>query len=119
MAESLRRGIAAVPPDNAALVMLADMPEIETADLLALIDAHAESGGAALVQAAGADGTPGHPVLFPADCLADFAALAGDTGARAILRENRHRRRLVPLAGRRALVDLDTPEDWAAWRARR
>jgi hypothetical protein len=25
----------------------------------------------------------------------------------------------VPTAGRAALVDLDTPEDWAAWRAGR
>jgi molybdenum cofactor cytidylyltransferase len=25
---------------------------------------------------------------------------------------------LVPLKGDRALVDLDTPEDWADWRAR-
>ncbi|PJE36025.1 nucleotidyltransferase family protein, partial [Pseudooceanicola lipolyticus] len=25
---------------------------------------------------------------------------------------------LVPLPGQRARADLDTPEDWAAWRAR-
>jgi CTP:molybdopterin cytidylyltransferase MocA len=43
--------------------------------------------------------------------------LSGDEGARAILR--RHPPRLLALPGRHAVTDLDTPEDWARWRAAR
>jgi molybdenum cofactor cytidylyltransferase len=44
--------------------------------------------------------------------------LTGDTGAREVLKRHSDRVHLVPLKGDRALTDLDTPEDWAAWRAR-
>jgi molybdenum cofactor cytidylyltransferase len=57
-------------------------------------------------------------VLFPADLLPELAALTGDTGAREVLTRHATRVHLVPLKGDRALVDLDTPEDWADWRAR-
>ena len=38
-------------------------------------------------------------------------------GAREVLRGAEVK--LVPLPGRHALVDLDTPEDWAEWRGLR
>jgi CTP:molybdopterin cytidylyltransferase MocA len=44
--------------------------------------------------------------------------LSGDEGAKRILSQEASRVHLVPLADDRALVDLDTPEDWAAWRAK-
>ncbi|MFN5826754.1 MAG: nucleotidyltransferase family protein, partial [Rhodobacterales bacterium] len=62
------------------------------------------------------DGTPGHPVLFPVWALADLAALTGDSGARDLLQTYRNRTELVALPARHAVTDLDTPEDWAAWR---
>mgnify|MGYP006184317219 CR=1 FL=1 len=40
-----------------------------------------------------------------------------DEGARSVLVRHRARLRLVPLPGHHATTDLDTPEDWAAWRA--
>ena len=61
------------------------------------------------------DGTPGHPVLFPRDCFPALLALSGDMGAKAVLAANIPRVRDVPLPGRRALTDLDTPEAWQAW----
>ncbi|WP_102107202.1 nucleotidyltransferase family protein [Oceaniglobus roseus] len=117
MGESLKAGVAAADPRAAVLVMLADMPEIGAADLDRLLDAYRNHGGTALVRAAGADGTPGHPVIFPPDTLPAFERLKGDTGAKEILKAEAHRLKLLALPDRRALTDLDTPEDWAAWRA--
>ncbi len=111
MAASLRRG-AAWAGGRALMVLLPDLPEITGADLRAVLRGF---DGAHILRATAADGTPGHPVVFPARCLAELARLRGDEGARQVLA--RHDLRLVALPGRRAVTDLDTPEDWAAWRA--
>lgn len=114
MAASIVAGVAGL--DTSVLVVLADMPDVTAADLHLLI---ALSGQApdAILRAAAEDGTPGHPVLFPADLLPELAALTGDTGAREVLKRHEDRVHLVPLEGARALMDLDTPEDWDAWRS--
>jgi CTP:molybdopterin cytidylyltransferase MocA len=116
MSASLRAAVAAAPKTVPVGVLLADMPEIRTADLAALITAFAEEGAETVVRAASEDGQPGQPVIFPARLRPDLLALTGDAGGREILR--REKVRLVPLPGRRALTDLDTPEDFAAWRGR-
>ena len=118
MAASIRAGIAALSPGTPGVAILpADMPDIRTDDLLALMDRFETEGGQAVVQAAGADGTPGHPVLFPADCIPALLQIKGDVGARAVLRAEQDRLIRVSLAGQRALTDLDTPTAWNAWRA--
>ncbi len=114
MSASIRAGIEALPPGTpAALIMLADMPEITTDDLDALLAASARAGHRKIIRAAGEDGTPGNPVLFPARLFPALKALQGDQGARALVK--REEPVLVPLPGRHALTDLDTPEDWQAW----
>lgn len=120
MAASIRRGVAALPTDVGALMVLpADMPELETGDLLRLIDGFRAEPQPTLQQATSEDGQPGHPVLFPADCLNAMLQLTGDQGARPVLKANQHRLRLVPLEGDRALIDLDTPEAWDRWKKSR
>lgn len=118
MAHSLRAAIAALPVTcEAALILPPDMPGILSEDLTGLV-AEAQANPQALVmQAATEDGTPGHPVLFRRALFADFANLTGDQGAREIIADHAKSRLLVPLKGNRARLDLDTPEDWAAWRA--
>ena len=49
------------------------------------------------------------PRLIPA-----FTKLTGDDGGRSVLRDESVT--LVPLSNNRATRDLDTPEDWDAWR---
>lgn len=115
MAASIVAGVTGV--SGPVLLMLADMPDITAADLHLLIALSRQAPGA-ILRAAGADGQPGHPVLFPADLVPHLRRLTGDRGARDILRAHAGRVHLVPLADDRALVDLDTPEDWADWRAR-
>ncbi len=111
MAASIRRGVAAAADAAGVMLLPADMPDLGRDDLRALADAW---DGHEVLRAAGDDGTPGHPVIFPASAYPALARLAGDTGARALTEGAR----TYPLPGRRALTDLDTPEAWAAWRVR-
>jgi len=113
MAGSLRDGIKALPEDaQGVLVVLADMPDITTLDMQRL---RAGFDGGPL-RAATQDGIPGHPTLLTRELFAEIANLHGDIGARNVLKA--HPPRLIPLPGTRALTDLDTPQDWADWRAR-
>ncbi|MCB1354992.1 MAG: nucleotidyltransferase family protein [Maritimibacter sp.] len=116
MAASLVAGIAALPASATGVMILpADMPDITADDLTVLLDAF---DGLHILRGASDAGEPGHPVLFPAADFPALAALTGDRGARALLAADPGRVKRVPLPGRHALTDLDTPEDWAAWRVR-
>lgn len=120
MAASIRAGVTALPPGVAAvLVLLADLPEITGADLRAMVAAWAAAPDAPVLRACAADGRPGHPVIFPARLFPALRGLTGDSGARDLLRAEAAAVRLFPLPGARAVTDLDTPEAWAEWRARR
>lgn len=116
MAASLRAALPAMPTRLAGVMILpADMPEIDTPDLRALIDAFRDAPG--LWQATAEDGTPGHPVIFPADLLVELGGVTGDRGGRDVVARHADRLQRLALPGRRAVTDLDTPEDWARWRA--
>lgn len=115
---TLRGGVARLPDCARFMVLLADLPGIGTADILAVLNAQRSAPGALIWRGATADGRPGHPILFDAALRPRFAALSGDTGGEAIVRAEAGRTALVPLPGDRARLDLDTPEDWAAFRAR-
>jgi len=117
LAHTLRAAVAALPPCQRFLVLLADLPEITTDDLRAVLAAPARAPRARLWRGATATGKPGHPVLFDASLRPAFATLTGDTGAEAIIRAHQAATELVPLPGQHARRDLDTPADWAAFRA--
>ena len=115
MADSLKAGLDLLPPDEPVLLMLADMPDLTTADLLAV----AQADQTMIQRGAAQDGTAGHPVLLPVWLLPELRNLTGDAGAKSLFQRHKDRIRLVPLPGRRAITDLDTPADWADWRALR
>ncbi len=118
VSESLKAGLRSLPAGvPGVLVMLADMPEITRDDLLQMMAHFAELGGRRVVRASDENGTPGNPVILPARLFAQLARLRGDVGARDLIR--REEVNLVPLPGARATTDLDTPEDWIAWRRAR
>ena len=118
MATSLITGLRALPTGAAVLMLLADLPELTTEDLQACLAVWAKDPRA-IPRGAAVDGTPGHPVGFPPDLRAELLALTGDTGARAVLARHADRLHLVRLPGTHATTDLDTPEEWATWRASR
>jgi len=117
MAASLREAALHIPEYvDGVMILPADMPDLTQDDLAKVVASFTASGRKAIMQGTGTDGTPGHPVVFPCDLIVDFAKLTGDTGARTILKQNRHRLRRVKLTETNALTDLDTPEAWKAWR---
>ena len=116
MGHSIAAGARAAAGVAGLMVVNADMPGLGAAELRAVLDA-AEAGPGRIWRGMSASGVPGHPVLFPARLLGDLAGLTGDQGARALIA--REGAVLVPLPGDAAVLDLDTPEDWAAWQAGR
>jgi CTP:molybdopterin cytidylyltransferase MocA len=116
MSASLKAGLAALSPDHAVLLLLADLPEIDGHDLTLMAKAQARHPDL-ILRATSAEGVPGHPVVFPPWAREGLMAIGGDEGARAVLRAHADKVRLIPLPGNHATTDLDTPEDWARWRA--
>lgn len=116
MSASLRRGALAAQ-GSAIMVLPGDMPDLGADELQSIISGFHHDPHA-IIQATSANGIPGHPVIFPADLIAGFAELRGDAGAKPILLAHAGRIRRVALPGDHAVTDLDTPEAWAAWRAR-
>ena len=117
MSASIRAGAMAAGT-NALMILPADMPDLTSDDLLLMI-ATFDQCPDHILRATAHDGTPGHPVIFPPDCLGQLTQLTGDEGARSLLQTRKARVRLIVLPDQHALTDLDTPEDWANWRARR
>ena len=119
MDASLAAGISALADRPAVLVLLADMPEIETSDLAAVLGARSAHPGSLVWRAVTEDGRPGHPILFDGRLYDALRALPGDSGGRSVVASAGERVTLVPTPGGRARLDLDTPEEWEAWRLSR
>jgi len=118
MAASLCRGIAALPKQTTGVIIMpADMPDITNKDLGAIL-AHSKSTPNPIVRATTNDGKPGHPTYFSRAMFPKLKALKGDTGAAPICAAHLDETMFVPLQGNRARLDLDTPEDWHAYRSR-
>lgn len=105
MGSSLRAGLAALPADVEAVIVLpVDMPGL-TAEAVRRVRAHAAPTALA---AATFHGRRGHPVLFGRAHWAGAAAAAiGDTGAREYLRT--HPPLPVPCEDVAEGSDVDTP----------
>ncbi len=120
MNASLRRAFAALPADApCAMLLLADLPDLTAADLCQVAAAVDLTTSAQIWRGATALGKAGHPIVFKADLFALFADLVGDGGGREVVQAAQGNVVLVPLPDDHARRDLDTPEDWAAWRAER
>jgi CTP:molybdopterin cytidylyltransferase MocA len=108
MSRSLRLGIAAVPADaEAAVVLLADQPTVDV-DHLRSLDGW--RGGTPVV-ATRSDGVVGPPILLEREAFALADAVAGDAGLRDLLRADPT---LVTAIDHAVVPDIDTPADLAA-----
>lgn len=111
---SIRTSISILPQSTkGAMIILADMPDLTLADLRLLLGCFA-SNPDQVIRATDISGTPGHPTIFPARLFSELTQLSGDTGARDMLKTETVLN--VPLPDRHATKDLDTPEQWLAWR---
>ncbi|SLN67876.1 Purine catabolism protein PucB [Roseovarius albus] len=100
---------------SGVMVLLADLPEVTLADLRTMF-AHASAAPHAIVRACNQMSEPGHPVIFPQRMFEKLMTLSGDRGANALLKSEQIE--YVPLPENHATTDLDTPEEWEAWRKR-
>jgi molybdenum cofactor cytidylyltransferase len=107
IASSLREGLAALPGNaRAVLILLADQPRIRARVLARLV--HAWRARPARAAAAAYGGGFGVPAILPRRLWRRAARLRGDAGARALLAAE-HTLTLVPLP--EAELDVDTEDD--------
>ncbi len=119
MSRSLMRGVAAVAATNPAendgmMILPADMPGFTTKALTNMIVGF-RAAPHLIWRGASADGHAGHPAIFPRDLWTALAAVTGDEGGRSVLKTHKRRVQVMTLPGEMATLDLDTPEDWAAY----
>ena len=114
---TMRGGVKRLPPCDAFMLVLADLPDLETSDFNAVFAARQASPHKRIWRGATENGKPGHPILFDKALRPEFDSLTGDSGGRPIVERYEDQTDLVLLPGNRARLDLDTPEEWAAWRA--
>ena len=108
-ATSVRTGVRAVDEAAAAaLFALGDMPRVDPGTVDRLVAAYREGRGSAL--AAGYDGRRGNPVLFDGRHFDALAAVAGDTGGRAVF-ERAADSAVVETGDPGVRADVDTPAD--------
>ena len=107
LSHSLRMGLAAIPAElHAAVILLGDQPTLEVETLLAVL--HAARGDRPMV-AARADGRVGPPVLIMRDAFGLAQEASDDEGLRSILQD---RGELVtPVEVGMHAPDVDTPAD--------
>ena len=115
LASSLRAALPALPSDvDATLVLLGDMPNVDSALIDRLIGAFEAAPGAWAV-APLQDGRRGNPVLLARLLFDQAMRLEGDEGARRLLAGLDAGRIIeIDAAGSDTSFDIDTPEDLAA-----
>jgi molybdenum cofactor cytidylyltransferase len=110
LGSSLKAGIAAVPADaHGAIVCLGDMPQVDARLIDRLIAAFDPDRGA-LVVVPTFEGKRGNPVLWARRFFPDLMGIDGDVGARHLIGGYGEAVSEVPVEGKAALVDIDTPE---------
>lgn len=110
MTHSLRLADAAIPAGRTLLVVLGDKPFLPAG----LVRAVAEGLAAADVAVPESGGVPGHPVGFGSRARDRIAGLPDGDGLRALRDDPALRRCTVLWEGPEPLIDVDTPEDYAA-----
>lgn len=110
LSRSLRLGLAAVPAEaDAAMVLLGDQPTASRDMLTAIMQA---ARGDRLVVAPRAHGRIGPPVLLLREAFELATEASGDDGLRAVLAE--HPELVTEVNVEEHAPDVDTPEDLAA-----
>ncbi|WP_170412517.1 nucleotidyltransferase family protein [Ruegeria atlantica] len=120
MNASLRGALAHVPAGSkAVMVLLADLPEITADDLRKVTESVHDYPDCLIWRGASSAGKPGHPVVFARPLFGELSQLAGDEGAQSVVKAHKDAVHLQLLPNQNALLDLDTPEDWARWRSQK
>lgn len=121
MRASVEHGIAtlateATPPDG-ILLCPGDSPGISRSLVRRVIDKFANDP--TMIVLPRSEGKRGHPAAIPWDLALKIRELPPDSGVNALHALHESRRLFLPIAeGAAAFADLDTPQDYQAWRER-
>lgn len=118
MGGTMRGAVAQLPRCARFMMVLGDLVEIGAAEMGAVAHAALAHPDAPIVRGATQSGKAGHPIVFHDDVRGGFAHLKGDTGGEELVRPLIAKTILVPLPDAVARLDLDTPQEWADWRAK-
>lgn len=111
MSRSLKAGLAAAGEEaDAAIVVLGDQPLLSPATVNKMVDAYLDSRAPVVVPVY--HGIRGNPVLFGKTLFPRIMTIHGDSGAKAILEENKDSMLEVEVEDEGIVVDIDTPADY-------
>ena len=117
MGSSIAIGVSALPDYvEAAMILPSDLPDLTVTDIRAVAESH-KAEPIRIHRAATSKGEPGSPVVFPRTLFAELKTIDPQESGRAVIAAHKDRVTLIPLGSDAARRDLDTPEDWARWRA--
>jgi molybdenum cofactor cytidylyltransferase len=116
VSSSLRAGMHVVSgsPAQAAIVLLADMPFVTTAMIVALIARYRQSAAPLVIS--DYDGVNAPPMLYDRSLFPELEAYEGEGCGKQVVKRHRHEAESAKWSSE-ALVDLDAPEDYERVRA--
>jgi len=110
---SVAAGLKALPPDTGgALFLLGDQPLVTVRTINRLVSVFQTTGH--WIVAPYHKGQRGNPVLVAGALFDRLKHPAGDAGARVLFDEFKHRMLCLDVGDPGILMDVDTPEDYAA-----
>jgi molybdenum cofactor cytidylyltransferase len=111
LSTSLKTGLKALPPNcDGTLILLGDMPKIDSSALDALVAAFATRDSICVPVH---EGQRGNPILWGASYFPEMLAITGDVGAKRLIARHADRVIEVPVASPGIFADVDTPSDLA------
>lgn len=110
------RGAVPRLPEGPFMLLLADLICLNSNDLSVVLNVMHQHPHHLVWRGATAQGKPGHPIIFSETLRPEFETLHGDKGAQSFLTPLKSQTYLHHFPDNRARHDLDTPEDWEAWR---
>ena len=109
--DSIRLGIAHLPDDSEAAVILpVDVPKVKTRTVAAVLQAFAQDKSAVVVPTH--NGTPGHPVLFARSVFGELMAEPLPRGAESIVEAHAADRAEIEVDDAGVLFDVDLPAEY-------
>jgi xanthine dehydrogenase accessory factor len=107
MSTSIQSGLRAIQAD-AALIVLADQPFVESKTIDRLVDEYRHTGAAVIIPTY--NGFRGNPVLVDKSLFPEMMTIRGDTGCRAIFGDHTASIVKVPVDDRGVVTDIDTQD---------
>ena len=107
----MQAGLSALPEDcDAAIIILADMPDINFKLINQLIDNYNPDENKSIIIPT-YNNKKGNPILLSREFFPDILSIKGDKGAKDIIKKNKKYIKEIPQNNASVLKDIDTKED--------